>query len=168
VNFQNGFLRCVTCIGTVDSLGRCQPAPGQERTRADRFADGSYDPDTGECRSNLFGDEALLEIYFPVGSLDATRGVLKGPDAIIDTRALLPNVPVSYVFELPARGHPPPFRVEARLLFRAFPPYLVRAFADYERRQAAAGKRPSGPLMTERNLERIEVVELGRARAVVR
>jgi hypothetical protein len=168
VNFQNGFLRCVTCIGTVDSLGRCQPLPGQERTRGDRFADGSYDIDTGECRSNLFGDEALFEIYFPVGSLDATRGVFKGPDAIIDTRALLPKVPVTYVYELAARGHPPPLTVDARLLFRAFPPYLVRAFADYERRQAAAGKRPSGPLMTERHLERIEVVELGRARAVIR
>lgn len=168
VNFQNGFLRCVTCIGSVDSLGRCQPLPGQERARADRYSDGSYDLDTGECRSNLSGDAALFETYFPVGSLDATRGVFKGPDAIIDTRSLAPGVPVTYVYELGTRGSPPPYRIEARLLFRAFPPYLVRAFADYERRQAQAGKRPSGALITERALQRIEVVELGRAGAVVR
>lgn len=167
INFQNGFMRCVTCIGVVDSLGRCQPLPGQERSRADRYADGSYDIDTGECRSNLSGDEALFEIFFPVGSLDATRGVFKGPDAIIDTRSLSPKVPVTYVYELPSRGLARPITAEARLLFRAFPPYLVRAFADYERRQAEAGKRPSGPLITDSALERIEVIELGRARAVI-
>ncbi len=154
INFQNGFMRCVTCIGVVDSLGRCQPLPGQERSRADRYADGSYDIDTGECRSNLSGDEALFEIFFPVGSLDATRGVFKGPDAIIDTRSLSPKVPVTYVYELAARGLSRPVTAEARLLFRAFPPYLVRAFADYERRQAEAGKRPSGPLITDSALER--------------
>lgn len=167
-NFQNGFLRCVVCIGVVDSLGRCQPAPGQERSRADRYADGAYDIDTGECKSNLLGDEALFETYFPVGSLDATRGVLKGPDAIIDTRSLPPKVPIRYIYELDTRDRPRPFRVDARLMFRAFPPYLVRAFIDYEKRQARAGKRPSGPLMTESALERLEVVEIAKVRAVVR
>jgi hypothetical protein len=167
-NFQNGFLRCVVCIGVVDSLGRCQPAPGQERARADRFADGAYDIDTGECKSNLFGEEALFETYFPVGALDATRGVLKGPDAIIDTRSLPPKVPIRYVYELETRDRPRPFRVEARLMFRAFPPYLVRAFIDYEERQARAGKRPSGPLMTKSALARLEVVEIAKVRAVVR
>jgi hypothetical protein len=52
--------------------------------------------------------------------------------------------------------------VKARLLFRAFPPYLVRAFADYEREQAARGKRPNGALVTEKMLERIDVIELAR------
>ncbi len=164
VNFQNGFLRCVVCIGTIDSFGRCEPLPGQDRTRADRFADGAYDIDTGECRSNLSGMNALFETYFPVGALDSSRGAVKGPDAIIDTRSLAPGVPVTYSYELSVGSGP--VTVEAELLFRAFPPYLLRAFIEYEKNQARAGKRPSGPLITERALERLEVVELGRARAV--
>jgi hypothetical protein len=168
VNFQNGFLRCVVCIGEIDAAGHCQPLPGQERARADRFADGEYDPDTGACRSNLAGRNALFETYFPVGALDAVRGIAKAPDAIIDTRSLPYGVPITYAYELPTRGRAGPFRVEARLLFRAFPPYLIRAFADYERKQAAAGRRPSGALITESALERIEVVELARELAVVR
>ncbi|HEV8244760.1 MAG TPA: hypothetical protein VGP93_03295, partial [Polyangiaceae bacterium] len=55
INFQNGFLRCVKCIGRIDSNGRCQALPGQERTRAARFDDGIYDPETGSCSSNLLG-----------------------------------------------------------------------------------------------------------------
>ena len=54
-------------------------------------------------------------------------------------------------------------RVEARLLFRAFPPYLVRAFAAYERERESRGERPRGPLVTEQALERIDVVELAHA-----
>jgi hypothetical protein len=168
VNFQNGFLRCVVCIGEIDGAGRCQPLPGQDRARADRLADGEYDPDTGDCRSNLSGKNALFETYFPVGALDASRGIAKAPDAIIDTRSLPFGVPTTYVYELPTRGRAGPFRVEARLLFRAFPPYLIRAFADYERKQAAAGRRPSGALITESALERIEVVELARELTVLR
>ena len=160
VNFQNGFLRCVRCIGRIDARGRCEPLPGQERARADRFADGAYDPDTGSCTSNLSGRSALFETYFPVGALDASRGVLKAPDAIIDTRSLAPESPVTYVYELSAPSGA--VSVEARLLFRAFPPYLVRAFADYERERAKRGARPGGPLVTERALERIDVVELAR------
>jgi hypothetical protein len=161
-NFQNGFLRCVVCIGTVDARGRCQPLPGQDITRADRYADGAYDIDTGECRSNLTGMNALFETYFPVGALDASRGVTKGPDAIIDTRSLPPGQPITYVYELPARGFAAPYRVQARLLFRAFPPFLIRAFVEYERLRAARGARPSGPLIDERALSRLEVVELAR------
>lgn len=168
INFQNGFLRCVVCIGIIDGSGRCQPAPGQERARAERFADGNYDPDTGECGSNLFGDEALFETYFPIGGLDATRGATRGPDAIIDTRSLPPKLPVTYVYELPIGGFAPPFAVEARLLFRAFPPFLLRAFIDYERRQARTGRRPSGPLIDEQAILRNSIVELGRVSAVVR
>jgi hypothetical protein len=160
INFQNGFLRCVRCIGRIAPDGRCEALPGQERARADRFADGDYDVDTGSCSSNLAGRAALFETYFPVGALDATRGVLKAPDAIIDTRSLSPEAPVTYVYELPATKSA--VRVEARLLFRAFPPYLVRAFAAYEREQTKRGKRPRGPLVTERMLERIDVVELAR------
>lgn len=156
VNFQNGFLRCVVCIGSVDSRGRCQPLPGQERTRADRYADGSYDIDTGECVSNLRGESALFETYFPVGALDASRGVLKAPDAIIDRRSLAPKQPVTFVYQLSV-GTGSELTVEARLLFRAFPPFLLRAFIDYERR-----KRPSRPLIDAAALERLEVVELAR------
>jgi hypothetical protein len=163
INFQNGFLRCVSCRGRIDARGRCEPLPGQEQTRAARYADGAYDPDTGACGSNLRGREALFETYFPIGALDASRGLPKAPDAILDTRSLAPETPVTYVYELPAaRGE---VRVEARLLFRAFPPYLLRAFAEYERSRAARGRRPNGPLLDERVLSRLEIVEIARAEA---
>ncbi|MBL4684078.1 MAG: hypothetical protein JKY37_05775 [Nannocystaceae bacterium] len=162
INLQNGFLRCVTCIGFVDARGECQPGLGQGRTRADRFEDGVVDNDTGECTSNLVGEAALLETYFPIGALDATRGVTKGPDAIIDRRSAAPGVPLRYTYELGVAAARGPLTVEARLLFRAFPPFLIKAFADYESRQAARGKRPSGPLVTRAMLDRLEVVELHR------
>jgi hypothetical protein len=167
VNFQNGFLRCVRCIGVVDREGRCQPAAGQQGRRADRYADGSYDPDTGECRSNLRGQNALFETYFPVGALDASRGLAKAPDAIIDTRSLAPGRPVRYVYQLERAGAAGPLTVEARLLFRAFPPYLLRAFADYEAEQDRLGLRPSGPLLDASALGRLDVVELATARGVI-
>ena len=168
VNLQNGFLRCVRCIGTIDREGRCQPGPGQELFRADRYEDGDYDQDTGECRSNLVGANALFETFFPVGALDARRGIAKAPDAIIDTRSAPPGVTLRYTYDLETRGVPGPYRVEARLLFRAFPPFLVRAFADYERAMAARGKRPSGPLVDEAMMARLEIVEIGRAEVELR
>ncbi len=163
VNFQNGFLRCVRCIGRIDASGVCRPLPGQERTRAARFADGEYDQDSGQCGSNLSGRNALFETYFPVGALDADRGVAKAPDAIIDTRSLPPGERVTYAYELDVSRARAPFVVEAELLFRAFPPYLLRAFVDYERRMAARGERPSGPLIDARALERLEIVRVRRA-----
>jgi hypothetical protein len=168
INFQNGFLRCVRCVGTIDAAGRCQPLPGQEQHRADRFVDGDYDTDTGECRSNLSGLEAFLEVYFPVGALDASRGLVKGPDAIVDTRSAPPGVPLRYTYELPVGGRRGPFRVEARLNFRAFPPFLVRGHILYERAMAARGARPSGPLVDEAMMRRLEIVELARDAAEVR
>ncbi|XYH92424.1 hypothetical protein ACMHYB_31665 [Sorangium sp. So ce1128] len=168
INFQNGFLRCVRCIGVVDAEGTCQPGPGQGLHHADRFADGDYDADTGACGSNLTGQNAFLETYFPVGALDASRGVVRGPDAIIDTRSVPPGVPIRYTYELAAGDRRGPLRAEARLLFRAFPPFLIRAFAAYEREQARRGLRPSGPLVTESMLERLEIVELARAEAEIR
>jgi hypothetical protein len=166
INFQNGFLRCVRCIGEIDAQGRCQPGPGQETRRADRYEDGDYDLDTGECRSNLRGEAAFFETYFPVGALDASRGVVKAPDAIIDSRSLPPGEPVRHVYQLEVAGAGP-YTVEARLLFRAFPPYLLRAFIDHERAQERRGKRPGGPLIDDRALDRLEVIELARARVVV-
>lgn len=163
VSFQNGFLRCVRCIGRVTPDGRCEALPGQEQRRADRYADGDYDPDTGACGSNLRGRNALFETYFPVGALDASRGLVKAPDAIIDTRSLAPDAPVTYVYALPLRARE--LHVTARLLFRAFPPYLLRAFAAYEAARAARGVRPEGPLVTPSALERLEIVELARAEA---
>ncbi|HEY1956807.1 MAG TPA: hypothetical protein VGH28_14405 [Polyangiaceae bacterium] len=167
VNFQNGFLRCVRCIGTIDDQGRCQPGEGQGRTRADRFADGAYDLDTGECRSNLSGTNALFETYFPVGSLDADRGVLRAPDAIIDTRSAAPGVPVEYTYLLDAAGRAGPLHVRATLHFRAFPPFLLRAFADYEARAASRGLRPSGAQVTRDMVERLEVLDLATVEADV-
>jgi hypothetical protein len=167
VNFQNGFLRCVRCIGEIASDGSCKPGPGQGLFRADRFDDGDYDLDTGECRSNLSGFNALFETYFPVGSLDASRGLFKGPDAIIDTRSMPPGVPITYTYALPTGGRRGPFRIEARLLFRAFPPFLVKGFIEYEREQARKGLRPSGPLVTDDALRRLEIVEVARTTAEV-
>jgi hypothetical protein len=111
---------------------------------------------------------AFLETYYPVGALDATRGLVKGPDAIIDTRSVPPNRPIRYTYDLSTSGRRGPFTVTARLLFRSFPPFLVRAFADYEREQNARGLRPSGPLVTPDMLRRLEVVELSRVTAEVR
>jgi hypothetical protein len=162
INMQNGFLRCVRCIGEIDPRGRCRAGPGQRSHRAARFADGDYDPDTGACVSNLSRNERFLETYFPVGGLDSTRGVTRGPDAIIDTRSAPPGVPRTWVYDLAVGSARGPLHVEARLLFRAFPPFLVRAFADYEARQAARGHRPSGPLVTADALQRLDVVELHR------
>ncbi|NUP10968.1 MAG: hypothetical protein HOW73_33395 [Polyangiaceae bacterium] len=162
INFQNGFLRCVTCIGTIAADGTCQPLPGQERRRADRFDDGVYDPDTGTCSSNLQGRNALLETYFPVGALDSTRGLPKAPDAIIDTRSMPPEVPITYAYDLQVGRARGPFSIKARLLFRAFPPFLVRAFAEYEAAMNRLGRRPSGPLVDPSMLERLEIVEVAK------
>jgi hypothetical protein len=167
INFQNGFLRCVRCIGELDADGTCRARPGQEGRRADRFADGDYDASTGECRSNLSGAAALLEIYFPVGSLDAERGAIKAPDAIIDTRSLAPHRPARFVLDLDDQNARGPFTVTAELRFRAFPPYLLRAFIDYERDQEAQGRRPGGVLIDERALARLDVATIASARAVV-
>jgi hypothetical protein len=167
VSFQNGFLRCVRCIGFIDADGRCLPAPGQGRTRADRYDDGAYDADTGECRSNLSNGEELFETYFPVGALDADRGSVKAPDAIIDTRSAPPGIPVSYTYILDAGAHPAPYRVTARLRFRPFPPFLVKAFADYEANMSARGKRPSGPQVTRAMLDKLRIVDLARAEVVL-
>ena len=167
VNLQNGFLRCVRCVGTIDARGACLPRSGQEGSRALRFEDGDYDAETGACGSNLSGANALFETYFPVGALDATRGIAKAPDAILDTRSAPPGVPLTYVYEVPAAGFRAPFQVSARLLFRAFPPYLVRAFAAYEARMDARGERPSGPQVDLGMLRRLEVVEIARAEARV-
>ncbi|MBS2016951.1 MAG: hypothetical protein JST00_28955 [Deltaproteobacteria bacterium] len=167
VNFQNGFLRCVKCIGVIDAEGRCQAGPGQGRTRADRFDDGAYDLDTGECRSNLTGANAFFETFFPVGALDADRGLAKAPDAIIDTRSAPPGAEIRYTYELPTAGHPGPFKVEAKLRFRPFPPFLLRAFADYEARKAAQGLRPSGPQVTPAMFRRNAPIDLAEVNATI-
>jgi hypothetical protein len=167
VNLQNGFLRCVRCIGFVDAAGQCQAGPGQGRTRADRFDEGAYDLDTGECRSNLAGTNAFFETYFPVGALDAERGIVKAPDAILDQRSAAPGVVLRYVYELDVGGRPGPFTVRARLRFRPFPPYLLRAFADYEARKARAGLRPSGPQVVPAMFGRNHPVDLAEATATV-
>jgi hypothetical protein len=152
----------VQCIGFIDRAGRCQPGFNQDGHRAARFDEAPFDLDTGECDSNLANGEELFETYFPVGSLDATRGVFKGPDAIIDARSAPPGVPMTWVYELPVAGFEGPFTIEGRLLFRAFPPFLIKAFADYESRQAAAGLRPSGPLVTRAMLDKLAIVEIAK------
>jgi hypothetical protein len=167
INLQNGFLRCVRCIGTIDASGRCEASAGQDATRASRFADGDYDADTGECRSNLVGTNALFETYFPVGALDADRGLVKAPDAIIDTRSAPPGVRLTYDYDLDARGFEAPFEVHATLRFRPFPPYLVRAFAAYEAEMDARGARPRGPQVAARMTRRLAIVDVARADAVI-
>lgn len=169
INLQNGFLRCVTCRGRIDDEGHCQPGLFQNGHRADRYDDGDYNIDTGECGSNLSGHSKFLEVYFPVGALDAERGVVRGPDAIIDTRSVAPDTPVRYTYVVPVKGKPQgPFEVEARLLFRGFPPFLLKAFAEYELHMDAQGERPDGPLLSKEVLERLEVVELHRIEGSIR
>jgi hypothetical protein len=68
---------------------------------------------------------------------------------------------------LDTRGFTGPFKVEATLQFRAFPPFLLRGFIAYEAQQAKRGLRPSGPLVTEDTLDRLEVIELNRAEASI-
>jgi hypothetical protein len=160
INLQNGFLRCVRCIGQIDANGVCQPVGDQGRTRSDRFDDGDYDIDTGECRSNLTGENALFETFFPIGALDADRGIAKAPDAIIDTRSAAPGVRQRWVYELPVASARAPFTVTARLRFRAFPPYLLRAFADYEARRASLGERPSGAQVTSAHTARLRILDV--------
>lgn len=167
VNLQNGFLRCVKCIGVIDAAGRCQAGPGQGRTRADRFEDAPTNIDTGECRSNLAGNEAFFETYFPVGALDAERGIVKAPDAILDQRSAPPGVVLRYTYELDASGRAGPFSVKARLRFRPFPPFLLRAFVEYELRTAALGRRPSGPQITAATLHRNHPIDLAEASAKI-
>lgn len=167
INMQNGFLRCVKCIGFIDGEGKCQAAPGQGRTRADRFDDGAYDLDTGECRSNLSGQNAFFETYFPVGALDADRGTAKAPDAIIDTRSAPPGTVLRYTYELDAVSFTPPYRVEARLRFRPFPPFLLRAFAEYEARKASQGLRPSGAQITPQMFKRNHAIDLAELSAKI-
>lgn len=167
INFQNGFLRCVRCIGVIDRDGTCQAGPGQGRTRADRFDDGGYDLDTGQCRSNLSGSNAFFETYFPVGALDADRGVAKAPDAILDTRSVPPGAQLRYTYEIETNGHTGPYVVQAKLRFRPFPPFLLRAFADYEARKASAGLRPSGAQLTTSMLRRNHPIDLADASATI-
>ena len=167
VNFQNGFLRCVKCIGFIDREGVCQAGPNQGRTRADRFDDGAYDLDTGECRSNLTGSNAFFETYFPLGALDADRGVVKAPDAILDTRSAPPGAQIRYTYEIETAGRPGPYVVQAKLRFRPFPPFLLRAFADYEARKASAGLRPSGAQLTTSMLRRNQPIDLAEASATI-
>jgi hypothetical protein len=165
INLQNGFLRCVRCrLEPVN--GRCEGSPGG--FRASRFEDGVYDLDTGRCESNLSVSQSLFEVYFPVGALDAQRGIVKGPDAIIDTRSLQPGLPRRYTYDLPLGRSVPPLTVRARLLFRSLPPFIVRAFAAYEGAQAARGRRPGGPLLTIDMLKQLERVELASLVSVVR
>ncbi len=165
INLQNGFLRCVRCRHEPVN-GRCVGTPGE--SRASRFEDGVYDLDTGRCESNLSVSRSLFEVYFPVGALDAQRGLVKGPDAIIDTRSLQPGLPRRYTYDLPIGRAVPPFTVRARLLFRSLPPFLVRAFAAYEAAQVARGRRPGGPLVTINMLKQLERVELVSLVSVVR
>jgi hypothetical protein len=167
VNLQNGFFRCVRCIGVVDESGACRPGTGQGRTRADRYDDGDYDPETGSCTSNLTGRNALFETYFPVGSLDAERGIVKAPDAILDTRSLAPGAAVTYVYELDVAGAARPLTAKARLRFRAFPPFLLRAFAQYEADAARRGLRPSGPQVVAEMLARNAIVDVSEAEVTV-
>ena len=108
---------------------------------------------------------ALFETYFPVGALDADRGV-RGRPTRSSTRARRRRAcPSRYTYELDARGIRAPFRVRATLHFRAFPPFLLRAFADYETERDARGERPSGPQLTAAMMRRLEVLDLVSATA---
>src|SRR4029078_1845211 len=107
------------------------------------------------------------ETYFPVGALDAERGIAKAPDAILGQRSAAPGVVLRYTYEIDASGRAGPFTVQARLRFRPFPPFLLRAFADYEARKAAQGLRPTGAQLTASMLRRNHSIDLAEASATI-
>ncbi len=165
VNFQNGFLRCVVCDGPPDPDGFCRDFRGDRHGRA---RDGRYDPDTGSCVDPATGARGhLIETYFPFSGLRPGLGVAKAHDGLIADRVLRPFRPVTYLHEISAGGMQSPFTVRARLRFRAFPPFLIRAFAGYEEAQLRRGRRARA-LVTPEMLDRLDVVDVRSATALVR
>ena len=86
---------------------------------------------------------------------------------VVDQRSAPPGIPIRYTYEIDARGRSGPFSVQARLRFRPFPPFLLRAFADYEARKAAQGLRPSGAQVTSAMFRRNHPLDLAEASAKI-
>lgn len=167
VNLQNGFLRCVVCDGgPPDADGYCRDASGDRYGRA---RDGAFDFDSGACTDRQTGLAGhLIETFFPIGGLRPNEGGVRAHDGLLAARALRPFAPRTYLHEIPAAGAQGPFTIRARLRFRAFPPFLVRSFAQYEATQASRGRRAQGPLVTADMLDRLDVVEVQTIVATVR
>ncbi len=102
-----------------------------------------------------------------MGALDASRGVVKGPDAIVDTRSVPPRVPIRYVYDLATAGGAGRSRWRRGSSSARSRRSSCKGFAAYEREQARRGLRPSGPLVSEDMLGRLEVVEIGKAEAQI-
>jgi hypothetical protein len=89
---------------------------------------------------------------FPVGALDASRGVYsKGPDAIIDTRSLPPGAPVTFTYALrDPGGRRGPFTCRGAPSLQGVPAVPREGFHRLRARAGRSkGLRPSGPLVTD-------------------
>lgn len=153
--------------------GVCQE-DRQRFPKAWNMVQGLIDLEDGICRSNLV-DEAgqelisretqrpgkLLEVFSPIEGLTADTGAFKAADAIINERSLPPGVPFYYRDRLPLQQVPTgDLCVEARLNFRAFPPYELRMFAGRELLRLAEGERQA-PTMSLGMVDRLDVVVMG-------
>lgn len=163
------------CRGIFDpSTGTC----AEDRStfpKAWNMVQGIVDLEGGQCRSNLVdalgtdlisretGRPAkLLEIFSPIEGLTADTGAFKAADAIVNERSLLPGVPYRYTDRIPLSRTPQgALCIEARLNFRAFPPYELRMFAGRELLRLARGERQS-PTMSVGMADRLDVTVMGR------
>lgn len=135
---------------------------------------GKIDLEQGECVSNLvdeFGNPLIsqetqrpgkfLEVFSPIEGLTADTGAFKAADAIINERSLLPGLPYHFSDSIPLASQPVgDLCIEARLNFRAFPPYELRMFAGRELLRQAVGER-TAPTMSLGMVDRLDVVVMG-------
>jgi hypothetical protein len=125
----------------TDRAGRCPDRRGSART-ASTTATTTSTPASADRTSRASAPSSR-----PTSpSARSTRGAAcsRGRTRSSTPARCPPGVPITYTYELGAGGRPGPFRVEARLLFRAFPPFLVRGFIDYEREQPARASGRAG------------------------
>jgi len=134
------------------------PAPSLEAARV-RFCRIDTGGVFGAMKLDARRTEAsYLRLALPAAFAGTYRRLL-----YLDADVFIQGGDFSRLLDLDLRGAALPLRAEARLLFRAFPPFLIRAFADYEREMTRLGKRPSGPSVDRAMLERLEIVEVARA-----
>lgn len=166
--------RGTCCRGDFDaSTGLC--AEDRETfPKAWNMVQGQIDLEDGQCFSNLvddagkdlFSQETLrpgkfLEVFSPIEGLTADSGAFKAADAILNERSLLPGVPYTFSNRIQlSRAPQGELCIEARLNFRAFPPYELRMFAGRELLRYASRQR-SAPTMSMGMVDRLDVVVMG-------
>lgn len=153
--------------------GVCHPDP-VTFPKAWNMVQGLIDIEGGACLSNLVDPEKkdlenrethrpgkFLEVFSPIEGLTADSGAFKAADAIINERSLPPGIP--YTFRNTVRLSRVPqgdVCLEARLNFRAFPPYELRMFSGRELLRQASGQRLA-PAMSMGMVDRLDIVVMG-------